>query len=117
MKYRENQNKVRPGQSQVDEQLANEVYRIIINEASLKITDLSVKAEQSKIILSGTVKDKDDKHHAEDMAATVPGVTKVENFLQIEDSGIAATISQLATKWSLIATGNDESEDGRNIRS
>lgn len=67
-----------------DKQLQKEIERKIAVDSELKKYDISVEVEDGKAKLKGTVETHRDRRKAARLAATVRGVSKVENKLRRE---------------------------------
>jgi osmotically-inducible protein OsmY len=75
-----------PGQNNYfdDAMVTARVKKAIYNEASLKVTDISVKTENAVVSLSGAVKNRNERTRAAEVARHVEGVKLVKNELKVD---------------------------------
>ena len=67
-----------------DAAITAKVKKAIFDEASLKVTGISVNTENKVVQLTGSVKSRTDKAKAAEVAGKVDGVKRVKNDLQIK---------------------------------
>lgn len=66
-----------------DTMVTARVKKAIYNEPSLKVSEISVRTEDSVVALSGAVKTRADRTKAEQVARKVEGVKRVKNELKV----------------------------------
>ncbi len=74
-------------------------------------TDIRVKVSKGVVTLMGTVADHDDLQKAEDLIKEIHGVTAVNNTLKIKRPGIAAVLSEIASKITHVMTDDEYEHD------
>lgn len=72
-------------------------------------TDIRADVANGVVTLTGTVADKEAWHKSAALVATIPGVTSVNNFLEIKGRGIVSALSELAAEVSK-ATSDTETD-------
>ena len=74
-------------QKQADDAMANRVDQALAADEELYSRHITVRADDGVIRLSGFVWDPPDLVEAERIAESVPGVTRVENALELQRNG------------------------------
>ena len=70
-----------------DERIKEDVNDRLSDDYYLDASDVEVAVENMEVTLTGTVRNRNDKRRAEDLAESVSGVTNVENRLRVKQSG------------------------------
>src|SRR4029079_9088275 len=70
-----------------DERIKEDVNDRLSDDYYLDASDVEVAVENSEVTLTGTVRNRNDKRRAEDLAESVSGVTNVENRLRVKQRG------------------------------
>ncbi|HEY2051837.1 MAG TPA: BON domain-containing protein [Caulobacteraceae bacterium] len=80
------------GYRRSDERIREDVNDRLSDDSWLDATNIEVQVKDCEVTLSGTVHDRHDKRHAEDLADRVSGVRHVQNNLRLKTttSGLAA---------------------------
>jgi hyperosmotically inducible periplasmic protein len=73
-----------PTGRQADRALRRKVYAAIGKDKAISAGDISVRAKNGAVTLSGTVSDPAQVGKVEEIAKSVPGVTSVTNKLSVE---------------------------------
>ena len=71
------------GYQRTDERIWEDVCDRLTDDAHVDATDIEVRVDDGEVTLDGTVRSRDEKHHAEDIIDNVPGVRDVHNRLHI----------------------------------
>ncbi len=66
-----------------DERILEDVSDRLTDDAMVDASEIAVEVKQGEVSLTGTVKDRDQKRRAEDLAERVSGVKDVINALRI----------------------------------
>lgn len=69
--------------SRPDERIREDICERMTSDRRLDATDIEVTVRNGEVTLSGRVGGRDDKRHAEDLAASVSGVRDVHNQLRL----------------------------------
>src|SRR5215217_1130491 len=69
-----------------DERIKEDVNDRLSDDYYIDASDVEVAVENAEVTLTGTVKSREDKRRAEDIAESVSGVTNVENRLRVKQS-------------------------------
>ena len=69
-----------------DERILEDVSDRLTDDAMVDASEMVVEVKQGEVTLTGTVKDRNQKRRAEDLAERVSGVKDVINALQIPGS-------------------------------
>lgn len=72
------------GYRRSDERIREDVSDRLTDDHWLDATSIEVRVENCDVVLSGTVKSRDDKRRAEQLAEQVSGVENVQNNLRVE---------------------------------
>ncbi|WP_295992613.1 BON domain-containing protein [Rugamonas sp.] len=72
------------GQYVDDAALTTKVKAAIVNEPTLKVSEINVETYQGKVQLSGFVSSQDDINKAVDVARNVNGVKEVNNDIRLK---------------------------------
>jgi hypothetical protein len=67
-----------------DERILDDVHERMTRHGQLDASKIIVKAENGDVTLEGSVDTRRMKHLAEDIAASVPGVFDVHNYLRVQ---------------------------------
>ena len=70
------------GYTRSDERLTEEICDRLTDHPRIDASDIEVRVNQGEVTLTGTVRDKVTKWHAEDLAASCSGVREVHNHLR-----------------------------------
>jgi osmotically-inducible protein OsmY len=70
-----------------EQRIYEDVCDLLMENDGIDAGDVEVRVEGNYVILSGTVHTRAEKRHAEDIAASVPGVWDVENRLRVTHHG------------------------------
>jgi osmotically-inducible protein OsmY len=83
------------GYRRSDERIKEDVNDRLSDDYYLDASDVEVMVENTEVTLTGTVRNRNDKRRAEDLAESVSGVTNVENRLRVKqhDYGTSGTSS------------------------
>lgn len=76
------------GYRRPDERILDEVCEILTRHPDIDASEIEVKVNQGKLILSGTVDDRHIKRLVEDLAEDVLGVREVQNQIRVERGGM-----------------------------
>jgi osmotically-inducible protein OsmY len=92
-----------------DERIKEDVNDRLGDDYYLDASDVEVAVDNSEVTLTGTVRNRNDKRRAEDLAEAVSGVTNVENRLRVKQSGYGdysntSTGTQTATTSNITGT-------------
>ena len=68
-----------------DERIQEDVNDRLSDDPHIDASDIDVTVSNSEVILSGTVRDRRAKRHAEDLAEMVSGVRNVENRIRVKN--------------------------------
>lgn len=74
------------GYRRSDERVMEEVCEVLTRNPHVDASNIEVKVQQGKVILSGTVEDRDTKRLVEDLSEDVSGVREVQNQLRVSRS-------------------------------
>ena len=66
-----------------EQRIYEDVCDLLMENDGIDASDIEVRVDGNYVILSGTVHTRSEKRHAEDLAASVPGVWDVENRLRV----------------------------------
>lgn len=70
------------------ERIQEDVYDRLSYDSRIDASDINIRVEGSEVVLSGTVRSRDEKYRAEDLVETISGVRSVQNNLRVEkDTG------------------------------
>jgi osmotically-inducible protein OsmY len=72
------------GYRRSDERIREDVCELLTADSRVDASNIEVRAENGEVTLSGTVRAREDKRLAEDLAETVTGVRDVHNRLSVE---------------------------------
>ena len=84
---REHRGRGPKGYRRSDERIKEDVNDRLSDDYYLDASDVEVAVENMEVTLTGTVRNRNDKRRAEDLADSVSGVTNVENRLRVKQSG------------------------------
>ena len=84
---REHRGRGPKGYRRSDERIKEDVNDRLSDDYYLDASDVEVSVSNTEVTLTGTVRNRNDKRRAEDLADSVSGVTNVENRLRVEQSG------------------------------
>lgn len=68
-----------------DERIREDIYERLIQSEDIDSEDVTVRVEQGKVALEGTVPERRMKHQIEDLAESCLGVTEVDNGLRVHE--------------------------------
>jgi osmotically-inducible protein OsmY len=71
------------GYTRSDEKIKDEISEKLYHDSYVDATDIDITVSNGEVTLSGTVDSRMAKHHAEDIADSVAGVTDVSNHLKV----------------------------------
>jgi hypothetical protein len=75
------------GYRRSDERIREDVSDRLSDDSWLDASNIEVKVSNGEVTLGGTVHDRRDKRHAEDLAERVSGVSHVQNNLRVKSPG------------------------------
>jgi osmotically-inducible protein OsmY len=81
------------GYRRSDERIKEDVNDRLSDDYYLDASDVEVMVENTEVTLTGTVRSRNDKRRAEDLAESVSGVTNVENRLRVKQYATGTTSS------------------------
>ena len=100
------------GYRRSDERIKEDVNDRLSDDYYLDASDVEVMVENTEVTLTGTVRNRNDKRRAEDLAESVSGVSNVENRLRVKQydystsgTSITDTSSTTGTTTSSAAAG------------
>jgi osmotically-inducible protein OsmY len=95
------------GYRRSDERIKEDVNDRLSDDYYLDASDVEVMVENTEVTLTGTVRSRNDKRRAEDIAEGVSGVSNVENRLRVKQygTGITDTTNTPGTTTSSAAAG------------
>jgi len=99
----EETNKPKVGAKKLRHMIHEKLDHVVLWDA----TDIRIKVSKGTVTLLGTVADKDALHKAEELVASIEGVTAVKNLLKIKGPGLAAVISEIAAEFSKVMTDEE----------
>ncbi len=70
-------------EARADNQLSAAVTRALVRDKTIKAMDIQVTARDGVVTLAGQVPQRNMSQHAEKLTASVPGVIRVVNRLQV----------------------------------
>lgn len=68
------------------DRMREDVCERLTDDAMIDASNMEVRVENNEVVLSGTVRNREEKRRAEDLAEAVAGVRNVENRLRVEPS-------------------------------
>lgn len=68
------------------DRIREDVCERLTDDAMIDASHMDVRVENNEVVLSGTVRNREEKRRAEDLAEAVAGVRNVENRLRVEPS-------------------------------
>lgn len=77
-----------------DERIRDDVNDRLTDDSWLDASQISVEVSNGEVTLNGTVKSRDDKRRAEDVAEAVSGIKHVQNNLRVQQAGAQQGSSQ-----------------------
>jgi osmotically-inducible protein OsmY len=109
------------GYRRSDERIKEDVNDRLTDDYYLDASDVEVMVQNTEVTLTGTVRSRNDKRRAEDLAESVSGVTNVENRLRVKQgdyvtggtSSITDTAASPGTTTSSAAAGGGATSRGR----
>ncbi len=72
------------GYQRSDERIREEVSERLAQHGRIDASDMDVQVRNGEVILSGNTNSRDEKRMAEDVAASVPGVSDVNNQIKVK---------------------------------
>jgi len=104
---REHRGRGPKGYRRSDERIKEDVNDRLSDDYYLDASDVEVAVENMEVTLTGTVRNRNDKRRAEDLAESVSGVTNVENRLRVKQSGYGDySNTNTSTSSSIPSTSN-----------
>src|ERR1043165_7515547 len=94
------------GYRRSDERIKEDVNDRLSDDYYLDASDIEVSVENTEVTLTGTVRNRNDKRRAEDLADSVSGVTNVENRLRVKQSSSYGDYSNTSTGNQTASTSN-----------
>jgi osmotically-inducible protein OsmY len=92
------------GYRRTDERIWEDVCDRLTDDAHVDATDVEVRVEDGEVTLNGTVRSRPEKHHAEDIIESVPGVRDVHNHLHVHHD-VVGTPGTVPTPLDLSSPG------------
>jgi hypothetical protein len=77
------------GYRRSDERIREDLADCLTDDARLDASDIEVEVRDSEVELNGTVRSREDRRRAEDLAQDIAGVRHVQNNLRVERAGDA----------------------------
>lgn len=71
------------GYRRADERIWEDVCDRLTDDGHVDASDIDVRVNDGEVTLDGTVRSREEKHHAEDIIDSVPGVRDVHNRLHV----------------------------------
>jgi len=103
----QNDNHHQDDQNTEDLHLQKTILTLLQEDPKTDASKMEVVVNSGEVLLKGKADTEEEKQHAGTIAASVPGVVKVENHLHIE-IGLAHALSSLVAK---IAAGDGDTKD------
>jgi hypothetical protein len=94
-----------------DERIREEVCDLLTDDETLDATSIDVQVANGEITLSGTVRDREGKRCAEDLAESVSGVRNVQNQLRVQtgaDSASGSGSAERTTGGAAVTRGGEQ---------
>jgi osmotically-inducible protein OsmY len=119
---REHRGRGPKGYRRSDERIKEDVNDRLSDDYYLDASDVEVMVQNTEVTLTGTVRSRNDKRRAEDLAESVSGVTNVENRLRVKQqhdygnsqtSSMTDSTSTTGTTTSSAAAGGGSTARGR----
>jgi osmotically-inducible protein OsmY len=88
-----------------DERIREDVNDRLTDDPHIDATGVTVQVKSGEVTLSGTVKSRNDKRHAEDLAESCSGVKHVQNNLRVHDSNYDAQLGQSGSSTAGATSG------------
>ena len=106
------------GYRRSDERIKEDVNDRLSDDYYLDASEVEVTVENTEVTLTGTVRTRNDKRRAEDLAESVSGVSNVENRLRVKrsDYGMAGTSSMTDTTATPGTTTSSAAAGGTTAR-
>ena len=104
---REHRGRGPKGYRRSDERIKEDVNDRLSDDYYLDASDVEVAVENMEVTLTGTVRNRNDKRRAEDLAESVSGVTNVENRLRVKQSGYGDYSNSNASTSSSIPSSSN----------
>jgi len=103
---REHRGRGPKGYRRSDERIKEDVNDRLSDDYYLDASDVEVSVENTEVTLTGTVRNRNDKRRAEDLAESVSGVTNVENRLRVKQSSGYSDYSNTSASTSIPSSSN-----------
>ena len=101
----EHQGRGPKGYQRSDERIREDINERLTDDARIDASEIEVQVQNREVTLTGTVRDRDEKRRAEDLAESVSGVSHVQNNLRVgERQGARAAGTEAGD--TATATGN-----------
>ena len=75
------------GYQRSDERIREDVCDRLADDPHIDASDIEIGVKQGEVTLTGFVRDREDKRHAEDLAERISGVREVHNSLRVNRGG------------------------------
>ncbi|WP_269716502.1 BON domain-containing protein [Caulobacter sp. NIBR2454] len=85
------------GYRRSDERIRDDVNDRLTDDAWLDASNIDVSVSESEVTLTGTVRSRDDKRRAENLAESISGVGHVQNNLRVNASGDESLTSAISS--------------------
>jgi osmotically-inducible protein OsmY len=72
------------GYTRSAERIQEDVYDQLSYDPRIDASEINIRVEGSEVILSGSVRSREEKYRAEDLVETISGVRSVQNNLRVE---------------------------------
>ncbi len=93
------------GYQRSDDRIRDDVNEHLTDDAMIDASEIDVTVQNREVTLTGTVRSRDERRRAEDVAEQVPGVTHVQNNLRVGQHQ-AGHASGMEVGDSGVASGN-----------
>jgi CBS domain-containing protein len=101
----EHQGRGPKGYQRSDERIREDISERLTDDAMLDASEIEVQVQNREVTLTGTVRDRNERRRAEDLAESVSGVSHVQNNLRVgQRQGTHATGTEAGDAGA--ATGN-----------
>jgi hypothetical protein len=101
----EHQGRGPKGYQRSDDRIREDINERLTDDAMIDASEIDVQVQNREVTLTGTVRDRNEKRRAEDVAESVSGVSHVQNNLRVGQSqGTHATGTEAGDAGA--ATGN-----------
>lgn len=103
------------GYQRSEDRIREDVCERLAYDSHLDASDIEVKVEGHEVVLTGTVRSRAEKRHAEDLVESIMGVHNVENRIRVQDqnSGSWGTASNRSHDDSSRSYGSTTGDSDR----